>query len=82
MDYYHYFSSKTFVELVHEFAAKTHILKPRYQIFGIKDENKFYSKMILDGTEYTGKVQPSEILAKESVSLIGYKFIVNSIKRI
>nr|CAG8452103.1 15386_t:CDS:2 [Entrophospora candida] len=37
LDHSRCFSSKTFIELVHEFAAKTHVMKPRYQIFEIKN---------------------------------------------
>ncbi|CAH1762162.1 13787_t:CDS:10, partial [Entrophospora sp. SA101] len=78
LDHGRYFSSKTFIELVYEFAAKTHVIKPRYQILEIKDTDKldkFYSKMFLNGVEYTGRIQSNEILAKESVSLIAYESI-------
>ncbi|CAJ0648457.1 5217_t:CDS:2 [Entrophospora sp. SA101] len=84
LDHSRCFSSKTFIELVHEFAAKTHVMKPRYQIFEIKDTDnlgKFYSKVFLNGVEYTGRIRSNEILAKESVSLISYESIINSIKR-
>ncbi|CAJ0746690.1 7424_t:CDS:1, partial [Entrophospora sp. SA101] len=84
LDHGRYFSSKTFIELVYEFAAKTHVMKPRYQIFEIKDTDnlgKFYSKVFLNGVEYTGRIRSNEILAKESVSLISYESIINSIKR-
>ncbi|CAJ0767547.1 4561_t:CDS:2 [Entrophospora sp. SA101] len=52
LDHSRCFSSKPFIELIHEFAAKTHVMKPRYQIFEIKDTDKldkFYSKMFLNG---------------------------------
>ncbi|CAJ0627797.1 7043_t:CDS:2 [Entrophospora sp. SA101] len=70
LDHSRCFSSKPFIELIHEFAAKTHVMKPRYQIFEIKDTDKldkFYSKMFLNGVEYTGRIRSNEILAKESV---------------